>query len=1033
MTNNSASTLNKQDLYDSCRQHMSDHELPFEGDFVADGEIKRYSAKGDRRNKNEWYVIYESISSKGNLYWTCIYGSWSKIGVKYEFKSYENSSDFDEKERKELHELHRRLKLEAERKLEEGRDEVAIEVQKLWSDYDTTPEANPEEFLAYVTLKGIKPIGVRFGENPNGYPSIVIPLMNIDRELRTLQYISLDKPNNKPFKTFHPGGEKKGNFFIIGEIIDGNPFYIAEGYATGVSVYMATEQPVVIAFDAGNIDPVLENLRKKYPINEITIAGDDDETGREKAYAAAKKYNCKVAIPLFEQNGPEGKKYTDFNDLHQTRGLGEVQKQLENNSESIEETSQEDTNAAFFWIDLPKSDKPKIKERIKKTYEGHWNRDKNAYSIPIKHKTTLEDYLNSHKPSIKFTSKNSFDKYFTLNPNQKKKENLEFVRDIKIAEITKKDLVNFTTLLKDFNKIHGYSFKVRDFEDKQIDDLLNGISDDKQIERIESLYQYYLKIKNSKKEILDIEEKIKTIDESDDKDEKYSIINNPDEWPFIVLGLNYNMEILLSFKGKILKWPVERISEMRIKAVFGLCEEWHKIRDAIVYHAHDKGLINDEIPIKQGVWKVGNRWIVVSGKHACIFDGTSFKELDYPVFEGKLIDFDDEDWIDWNELINRASNCLLENVFEEILIKVQAWNWLDSSMSFYATAFIFLNPFQLYMSWRPWIYLTGSKGTGKSTFFDSIISGIYGALVSRLDKSTPHATAQTIGNTGLIPIFDEFEKHKHIPEVLELAKLFNAGGRKTSGTPGEKANVYNLKHLAWFGSIYLPRQLGQDAAQESRMVKLEVKKLSNETPVLEKIDALEGKKIAAKIISSMIFNWNKIEEGANQLNKKRNEIISDLPGIEIRTVENFMYASSLLNILQLNQKYSVPSWAVRRIEDDSEKIISAILSSMTRIDGESYSIGEVLHKTSSDVGERFSKNLEQNGIKFTSKEGSRYLAFRCETISRHLLKDTDFRDLDIQAPLSRIEEAVSSHPVKILGKLERCVLIPISKIGLDCN
>lgn len=704
---------------------------------------------------------------------------------------------------------------------------------------------------------------------------------------------------------------------------------------------------------------------------------------------------------------------------------------IENQTEIQDEIPQIKSISNSFFVRLSNS-KKKLSKEIKKTitsrYNCHWNDDKKTFSIPLKNKILVENYLNNN--GIKFSLEEGYDEFFNLSPSQQKQERLSSVKNIKTLKGLER-ISYFKKLLDDFNALWNTSLKAKDFEEKSLEELSENLETDKQKEQVEILFQQYQEINHSKVEVKELDEKINSLNNQPTEDAQES---NPDDWPFVVLGLNYSMEILLSYKGRILKWPVERLSEMRIKAIFGpSCDKWQKMRDAIIYEAHDNGFINDETPIKQGVWKLNNKWIVVSGKHAGIFEGSSFKELNYPVFEGKLIAFEDVNWLDWNELINSVNNSQLENIFEEILIKVQAWNWLDHSMCLYATAFIFLSPFQLSMSWRPWIYLTGSKGTGKSTFFESIISGIYGPLVSRLDKSTPHATAQTIGNTGMIPIFDEFEKHKHIPDVLELAKLFNAGGRKTSGTPGEKANSYDLKHLAWFGSIYLPRQLGQDAAQESRMVKLEVKKLSNETPVLEKIDAAEGKKIAAKIISAMILNWDKIETGATKINKKRNEIIRNLLGIEIRTVENFMYASSLLNILKEDEDYSVPTWAVRQVEDDSEKIISAILSSMTRIDGEPHSISEVLRKTSSNCGEIFSKNLEQNGIKFTTKDGLKYLALRCETISRHLLKDTDFRDLDIQAPLSRIEGSVSSHPVKILGKQERCVLIPLCKIGVDCN
>ena len=76
-------------------------------------------------------------------------------------------------------------------------------------------------------------------------------------------------------------------------------FVIAEGYATGASVHEATGQAVVVAFDAGNLEPVAEAIRRKYPDSSIIIAGDCDKsgTGQEKARAAAAASGGKVVIP----------------------------------------------------------------------------------------------------------------------------------------------------------------------------------------------------------------------------------------------------------------------------------------------------------------------------------------------------------------------------------------------------------------------------------------------------------------------------------------------------------------------------------------------------------------------------------------------------------------------------------------------------------------------------------------------------------------------------------------------------------------
>jgi phage/plasmid primase-like uncharacterized protein len=46
-------------------------------------------------------------------------------------------------------------------------------------------------------------------------------------------------------KRFLSGGRKKGCCHTIGSSTDGNTIYLTEGYATGASVYMATQQTTI--------------------------------------------------------------------------------------------------------------------------------------------------------------------------------------------------------------------------------------------------------------------------------------------------------------------------------------------------------------------------------------------------------------------------------------------------------------------------------------------------------------------------------------------------------------------------------------------------------------------------------------------------------------------------------------------------------------------------------------------------------------------------------------------------------------------
>lgn len=702
--------------------------------------------------------------------------------------------------------------------------------------------------------------------------------------------------------------------------------------------------------------------------------------------------------------------------------------------------SENQINATKFQIRL------KLKKEIKdglKQRGCHWNDSESAYTCESKHQEPVAAFLEVE--GIKFDQESIHDSYFLLSKGEQAADRINQVKK-KVVLDGISHLIYFQRLLKDYNYKWQTDLKPKDFENVSLENFktISASENERQQEHLKILLAEYNKFQGKRTQEADLREKAELLAASSKEkpaaaDASALTQIDPSTWPFTVIGLNYSMEILFSYNGKIMRWPVERLSENRVKAVFGpIAFEFDKIRDAIIYEAHKKGLVDDETPIKSGVWRFCKKWLVISGKKAVTIENGVINELVFPVFNGKLIEFESVGWLDWDVFIESFGRGNLSDVFKPVLTKVLAWNWKDLSMAYYATAFLFLSPFQQAMRWRPWIYLTGSKGTGKSTFFEDILQGIYGSNTERLDKSTAHATAQTIGNSGKLPIFDEFEKHKHIPEILEMAKLFNKGGKKTSGTPGQKANSYELHHMAWFGSIYLPTRLGQDAAQESRMIKLELKKLRDDTPTLDKVDDAEGRKLAGRIIATMICLWDNIEGGAEDMNERRRDIIETFKknkqDIEIRTVENFMYASSLLNIINAsvgdNKRYDVPGWAIRTIEDDGDKILAAILSSIIRIENETHTIRDVLEKARGEQSSFYSNHLVKSGIKITRKgeEPEPFLAIHCDTVSRYLLKDTEFKDLAIQAPLERIEGARSSEQVK---GLNRCVLVPYSYLGME--
>ena len=162
----------------------------------------------------------------------------------------------------------------------------------------------------YLTRKGVAPHGIKQTDD-----RLAIPMRDVDDVLHSLQFI--DRQGNKRFLT---GGRKRGCFHLIGNHDPAGVMLIAEGYATGATLYEVTGYPLAVSFDAGNLKPVAQALRAKYPDLKIVICADDDyltagNPGITCANEAAQAVGGKVAVPRFGSNRPDGA--TDFNDLAQ--------------------------------------------------------------------------------------------------------------------------------------------------------------------------------------------------------------------------------------------------------------------------------------------------------------------------------------------------------------------------------------------------------------------------------------------------------------------------------------------------------------------------------------------------------------------------------------------------------------------------------------------------------------------------------------------------------------------------------------------
>jgi putative DNA primase/helicase len=320
------------------------------------GRLRRCKVEGERERRG-WYLLHEIRMDNGEDLIVGSYGVWrgsENNATKVELRKTELSNEQRESLRKRLAEDKRR----AEQARQADADRAAARATTAWRGCTEQGDSD------YLQRKGVGAHGVRF--SPQG--AMVVPMLDTAGRVHGLQIIRGRKQQGGRLeKEFWPAGlVKKGHFHLLG--MGGAIVLVAEGYATAASLHEATGLPVAVAFDAGNLQPVAAELRKRYKHAKLLICADDDNTQKcqqpdcKKRVWVADGPTCPhCGLPHKATNAgvsaasltamavgggwmvpgwpdPEtrrtewlekGEKLNDFNDLHLAEGLHAVRAQVE--------------------------------------------------------------------------------------------------------------------------------------------------------------------------------------------------------------------------------------------------------------------------------------------------------------------------------------------------------------------------------------------------------------------------------------------------------------------------------------------------------------------------------------------------------------------------------------------------------------------------------------------------------------------------------------------------------------------------------
>lgn len=304
---------------------MREQQIDIDENIIADGKLHRYHVAGDKgRARNAWALLHVDEHPVGKFGCNKRYPGGDKFTW-----TMKGTRPLTPEERIEL-----KARAAARAAQRQAEDEInnAAAAQRALAIYEG---AQPVTEHPYLTLKGVPSSPkLRVGnwyyiDEETGEEilvsdcALIVPMMDPAKRIHSLQAI-LDDGEGGIRKQYLKHGVKEGHFVSIGAPRD-NIILIAEGLATGLSLWQCTAHAVIVAFDAGNLLSVSKEVRRVFPDHTLLLCADNDawtekpveNPGVYYARLAAAAVNALVVFPEFLNTDS---KPTDFNDLHQLEG-----------------------------------------------------------------------------------------------------------------------------------------------------------------------------------------------------------------------------------------------------------------------------------------------------------------------------------------------------------------------------------------------------------------------------------------------------------------------------------------------------------------------------------------------------------------------------------------------------------------------------------------------------------------------------------------------------------------------------------------
>lgn len=195
----------------------------------------------------------------------------------------------------------------------------------------------------------------------------------------------------------------------------------------------------------------------------------------------------------------------------------------------------------------------------------------------------------------------------------------------------------------------------------------------------------------------------------------------------------------------------------------------------------------------------------------------------------------------------------------ELLAILRSWNWargeLDARL---LLGWIGAAVIGGALKWRSTAWITGDRGTGKSTLQDQVLEGLFGGAMVHPAEPTAAGVWQKVGKSSLPVAIDEAEPDDHgkIAKIIELARIASSGGTVLRGGANHQSSEFTVRSAFLFSSILVPPLKPQDL---SRLAILKLLPLPGDA-VLPDLSPQRMRELGQRLRRRMLDRWEAFQE-----------------------------------------------------------------------------------------------------------------------------------------------------------------------------